>query len=95
MEASQHSLLAACITLHSTNPTLAIVPQHGAGLWNGWGVSQARNQQKQAASTLKMEALYSLKHQAVSKLHSIVVQPDHTVQGDHFLISNLKEGVMP
>jgi hypothetical protein len=40
----------------------------------GWGVSQARNQQKQAASTLKMEAVYSLKHQAVSKLHSIVGQ---------------------
>jgi hypothetical protein len=33
MEASQHSLLAACFTLHSTNATLAIVPQRGAGLW--------------------------------------------------------------
>jgi hypothetical protein len=33
MEASQHSLLAACFTLHSINATLAIVPQHGAGLW--------------------------------------------------------------
>jgi hypothetical protein len=30
---SQHSLLAACITLHSINATLAIVPQRGAGLW--------------------------------------------------------------
>jgi hypothetical protein len=48
-----------------------------------------------AASTLKMEVLYSLKHQAVSKLHSIVAQPeDHTVQGDYFVISNLKEEVM-
>jgi hypothetical protein len=27
MEASQHSLLAACFTLHSINATLAIVPQ--------------------------------------------------------------------
>jgi hypothetical protein len=34
MEASQHSLLAACFTLHSINATLAIVPQRGAGLWN-------------------------------------------------------------
>jgi hypothetical protein len=34
MEASQHSLLAACFTLHSINATLAIVPQGGAGLWN-------------------------------------------------------------
>jgi hypothetical protein len=33
MEASQHSLLAACFTLHSVNATLAIVPQRGAGLW--------------------------------------------------------------
>jgi hypothetical protein len=33
MEASQHSLLGACLTLHSINATLAIVPQHGAGLW--------------------------------------------------------------
>jgi hypothetical protein len=33
MEASQHSLLAAFSTLHSINATLAIVPQHGAGLW--------------------------------------------------------------
>jgi hypothetical protein len=31
MEASQHSLLAACFTLHSINATLAIVPQRGAG----------------------------------------------------------------
>jgi hypothetical protein len=35
MEASQHSLLAACFTLHSINATLAIVPQRGAGLWIG------------------------------------------------------------
>jgi hypothetical protein len=33
MEATQHSLLAACFTLHSLNATLAIVPQRGAGLW--------------------------------------------------------------
>jgi hypothetical protein len=33
MEASQHSLLAACFTLHSINATLAIVPQRGAELW--------------------------------------------------------------
>jgi hypothetical protein len=33
MEASQHSLLAACFTLHSINATLAIVPQRRAGLW--------------------------------------------------------------
>jgi hypothetical protein len=33
MEASQHSLLAACFTLHSINTTLAIVPQRGAGPW--------------------------------------------------------------
>jgi hypothetical protein len=33
MEASQHSLLAACFTLHSINATLDIVPQRGAGLW--------------------------------------------------------------
>jgi hypothetical protein len=33
MEASQHSLLAACFTLHSINATLAIVPQCGAELW--------------------------------------------------------------
>jgi hypothetical protein len=33
MDASQHSLLAACFTLHSINATLAIVPQRGAGLW--------------------------------------------------------------
>jgi hypothetical protein len=33
MEASQHSLLAACFTLHSINATLAIVTQRGAGLW--------------------------------------------------------------
>jgi hypothetical protein len=33
MEASQHRLLAACITLHSIYATLAIVPQRGAGLW--------------------------------------------------------------
>jgi hypothetical protein len=33
MEASQHSLLAACFTLHSINATLFIVPQRGAGLW--------------------------------------------------------------
>jgi hypothetical protein len=32
MEASQHSLLATCFTLHSINATLAIVPQRGAGL---------------------------------------------------------------
>jgi hypothetical protein len=32
-EASQHSLLAACFTLHSINATLAIVPHRGAGLW--------------------------------------------------------------
>jgi hypothetical protein len=36
MEASQHSLLAACFTLHSINATLAIVPQRGAGLWITW-----------------------------------------------------------
>jgi hypothetical protein len=33
MEASQHSLLAACFTLHSINATLAIVPQREDGLW--------------------------------------------------------------
>jgi hypothetical protein len=33
MEASQHSLLAACFTLHSINATLATVPQRGAELW--------------------------------------------------------------
>jgi hypothetical protein len=33
MEASQHSLLAACFALHSINATLATVPQRGAGLW--------------------------------------------------------------
>jgi hypothetical protein len=38
MEASQHSLLAACFTLHSINATLAIVPQRGAGLWLTAGV---------------------------------------------------------
>jgi hypothetical protein len=38
MEASQHSLLAACFTLHSINATLAIVPQRGAGLWIAEGV---------------------------------------------------------
>jgi hypothetical protein len=40
MEASQHSLLAACFALHSINATLAIVPQRGAGLrmiiWLEW-----------------------------------------------------------
>jgi hypothetical protein len=39
MEASQHSLLAACFTLHSINVTLAIVPQRGAGLWILQGVA--------------------------------------------------------
>jgi hypothetical protein len=39
MEASQHSLLAACFTLHSINATLAIVPQRGAGLWIDIGVT--------------------------------------------------------
>jgi hypothetical protein len=38
MEASQHSLLAACFTLHSINATLAIVPQRGAGLWIRYGI---------------------------------------------------------
>jgi hypothetical protein len=38
MEASQHSLLAACFTLHSINATLAIVPQRGAGLWKKFHV---------------------------------------------------------
>jgi hypothetical protein len=33
MEASQHTLVAACFTLHRINATLAIVPQRGAGLW--------------------------------------------------------------
>jgi hypothetical protein len=33
MEASQHTLFAACFTLHSINATLATVPQRGAGLW--------------------------------------------------------------
>jgi hypothetical protein len=33
MEASQHSLLAACFTLYNIKATLAIVPQRGAGLW--------------------------------------------------------------
>jgi hypothetical protein len=41
MEASQHSLLAACFTLHSINATLAIVPQRGAGLWIGGAIAQA------------------------------------------------------
>jgi hypothetical protein len=36
MEASQHSLLAACFTLHSINATLATVPQRAAGLWIPW-----------------------------------------------------------
>jgi hypothetical protein len=45
MEASQHSLLAACITLHSTNSTLAIVPQRGAGLWlNNMNVNRIKFQ---------------------------------------------------
>jgi hypothetical protein len=39
MEASQHSLLAACFTLHSIKTTLAIVPQRGAGLWIPGGKS--------------------------------------------------------
>jgi hypothetical protein len=38
MEASQHSLLAACFTLHGINATLAIVPQRGAGPWISLGV---------------------------------------------------------
>jgi hypothetical protein len=38
MEASQHSLLAACFTLHSINATLAMVPQRGAGLWISYEV---------------------------------------------------------
>jgi hypothetical protein len=41
MEASQHSLLAACFTLHSINATLAIVPQRGAGLWIGSHVTRS------------------------------------------------------
>jgi hypothetical protein len=40
MEASQHSLLAACFTLHSINATLAIVPQSGAGLWKPSSVNK-------------------------------------------------------
>jgi hypothetical protein len=40
MEASQHSLLATCFTLHSINATLAIVPQRGAGLWLTYSVKQ-------------------------------------------------------
>jgi hypothetical protein len=40
MEASQHSLLAACFTLHSINATLAIVPQRGAGLWMTWVLTE-------------------------------------------------------
>jgi hypothetical protein len=43
MEASQHSLLAACFTLHSINATLAIVPQRGAGLWIQVIVKEAVN----------------------------------------------------
>jgi hypothetical protein len=39
MEASQHSLLAACFTLHSIKATLGIVPQRGAGLWIGTRVN--------------------------------------------------------
>jgi hypothetical protein len=39
MKASQHSLLAACFTLHSINATLAIVPQRGAGLWMSGGIN--------------------------------------------------------
>jgi hypothetical protein len=39
MEASQHSLLAACFTLHSINATLAVVPQRGAGLWGSEGTA--------------------------------------------------------
>jgi hypothetical protein len=40
MEASQHSLLAACFTLHSINATLSIVPQRGPGLWINLALSE-------------------------------------------------------
>jgi hypothetical protein len=43
MEASQHSLLAACFTLHSINVTLAIVPERGAGLWIYTKIHEPRN----------------------------------------------------
>jgi hypothetical protein len=45
MEASQHSLLAACFTLHSINATLAIVPQRGAGLWIKQNVNNCKDLQ--------------------------------------------------
>jgi hypothetical protein len=38
MEATQHSLLAACITLHSINATLAIVPQRGMETLTYWSL---------------------------------------------------------
>jgi hypothetical protein len=60
MEASQHSLLAACFTLHSINATLAIVPQRGAGLWIGIGVrdkgeDRIDNEEKEEAGNEEKE----------------------------------------
>jgi hypothetical protein len=54
MEASQHSLLAACFTLHSINATLAIVPQRGAGLWITYEVKCAFRSRLDVMGTRKI-----------------------------------------
>jgi hypothetical protein len=57
MEASQHSLLAACFTLHSINATLAVVPQRGAGMWIFFTSLNNRDLGK-----IKVNPLYTLPH---------------------------------
>jgi hypothetical protein len=61
MEASQHSLLAACFTLHSIKATLAIVPQRGAALWKNTPYIQPNNQyapQENPGSLTDNDAIY-------------------------------------
>jgi hypothetical protein len=67
MEASQHSLLAACFTLHSINARLAIVPQRGAGLWKDLKLKIVGN----SRPTMLLKYVYKGKGVQILKLHDL------------------------
>jgi hypothetical protein len=71
MEASHHSLLAACFTLHSINATLVIVPQRGAGLWIRMEVNGISY--KELRTIIKMKNLSDERKQTIILSHVVWV----------------------
>jgi hypothetical protein len=93
MEASQHSLLAACFTLHSINATLATVPQHGAGLWIDYALTSRPVSSVTPCSLVEFLPKFLGKYTvSIFRVEGKAVQEKSSKQNNFALLACMKHG---